>query len=204
MLNSDTQFPGQQADERILYCFRPHKFKKFAGLVNVVLITAALIALFAYAAQTIDVLQEDWLLYGYAAIALLAAVLLWWHLRWCATFRAYITDRRVMRFEAVFPVMEKRRALYWTEVTKAKGVAPNFLWRMMNVGTVEVMPFVSDLENLELTYAHYFEDLASYIDKLVFLRKSNSSEIANVRPFVARPYGKRYPAEEAAEGKART
>ena len=97
-----------------------------------------------------------------------------------------------MRFEAVFPFLEKKRALFWGEVTKAKGSA-NFFQRLINIGTLEVVPFfLEDIGSIDLPYTYYFEDLASYIEKLVYYFKTKPEALANVRPFVAKPKGQRY------------
>lgn len=190
------QFPGQQDGERVLYVVTPHALRKYLGIFRVLMLVAAAVYLWDLASIRFeDRIAPENVSWGYAAIAVLGLGFVWWTHRSYNVARAYITDRRVIRFEAVFPNLEKRRALFWSEVTKAKGTAKNFLWRMINVGTVEVMPFVSEVENIELPYSYYFEDIASFIDKLVFLRKSKSEDLDKVRPFVPRPKGKRYPLE---------
>ncbi|NMC63721.1 MAG: hypothetical protein GYA55_11215, partial [SAR324 cluster bacterium] len=47
-------------------------------------------------------------------------------------------------------------------------------------------------EEITIPYVYYFGDLASYIDKIIYLEKAKPEEIATLRPFVPKPRGERY------------
>ena len=128
---------------------------------------------------------------AYRIVALICVVWIWWNGRSCKVARAYVTDRRIVRFDAVFPFMEKKRGLFWGEVTKTKGES-NPALRAFNIGTVHILPFAAEHADIRIPYTWYFEDLSSYIDKLLHTYKTKPQEMAAIRPFVAKPKGKRY------------
>ncbi len=49
---------------------------------------------------------------------------------------AYVTDRRLVRFEAHNPLFTSTRALSWDDTMKVKSYPPNILWNMLNIGTL--------------------------------------------------------------------
>jgi len=45
------------------------------------------------------------------------------------------------------------------------------------------------MEDVRITDVYYFEDLANYIDKILFTFKNTPAEVANLKPFVPKPKG---------------
>ncbi|MEZ4755171.1 MAG: hypothetical protein R3A13_12880, partial [Bdellovibrionota bacterium] len=161
-------FDGKQAEERLLYVIRPHKLLLLLGALQVLIITIA--AYFAWDRLSYEVLRfdESKIELGKGLILSLGMVGLWWKNKYYKCFRAYITDRRIVRFEAIFPVTEKKRTLMWKEVAKTRGAASSFLWRLVKIGELEIVPKVIEGDGeMNVPYTFYFEDLASYIDKIV-------------------------------------
>ena len=188
----DLIFPGQQEGERVLYTIFPHALRLWVGWARIGVAAALAWVLWGYAAPHLKQIEEDQYQYGYIGIALVALFGFWWIWHQSKVARAYLTDRRIVRFEAAFPVLEKRRALLWTEVTKTSAYCKNTFLRALKVGTLRVVPFVHQLDDVEIIYTYYVEDLVSYIDKIVYLVKSQSPDLAKLRPFVAKAKGKRY------------
>jgi hypothetical protein len=117
---------------------------------------------------------------------------------------AYITDRRVVRFEAATPFATNTRSLSWDQVAKVKTFPRNVVMKMLMVGTVTIhsgSTYVHTHEqtreniytndDLELENVFYYKDLGNYLDKLLHLYKTNPSEVVNMRPFVPKPAGQR-------------
>lgn len=185
-------FQGQQADERVLYIATPHPIKFWVNLGKVLLAAAVATAFIMLITRHVPALAAA--MGGrmaYRIVALLCVIWIWWISRSCKVARSYITDRRVVRFDAVFPFMEKKRSLFWGEVTKTKGES-NPALRAFNIGTVHILPFAAEHADIRIHYTWYFEDLSSYIDKLLHTYKKRPEEMAAIRPFVAKPKGKRY------------
>ena len=191
-------FHGQQDDEQILYIIRPHPIRLalttlFAGMAGLCLGAVGL-----FLADRIDLasrfgIEFSGLRIAIGLIAGLLSLLLWyWQLYIYNNSRSFITDRRFVRIEPSFPLFITKRALFWNEVAKVKAYAPSLLFRFMKVGTLQFQPTITPLEDVRVGYVYYYEDLANYIDKILFKQKSNPAEIREIRPFVTKPKGERY------------
>lgn len=184
-------FDGQQSDERILATLAPEKIIKYAAVV-----VMAVLAIFFF--LMISSLENYMgplagiakLLAGFLGLGLVAGSV-WWNNQVLTKTRTYITDRRIIRFEIIPPFFRNKRALFWNEAMKAKGYAPNLLFRMLKIGNVQVEPVQAETEDVLATDVSYFEDIANYIDKILFLVKNRPNEIATLKPFVAKPRGQR-------------
>ncbi len=117
---------------------------------------------------------------------------------------AYITDRRVVKFEASTPFATNARSLNWEEAVKVKTYAPNAIWKQLMIGSVVVhakttiaTPEVSKTERLvtdddvEIQNAYFYRDLGNYIEKILFLYKKQPKDIASLLPFVQKKKGMR-------------
>lgn len=184
-------FDGQQADERILYVIAPHPLNKKVALVkNLALALFFVIILFlvaSFVTQASTILQAS----GIIIAILIMAVGTWWNNLIYREDRTYLTDRRIIRFEVVTPFFKTKRALFWSEAMKAKGFAPNLIAKYLKIGTIIVEPQLADHENVIVNNVYYFEDLANYIDKILFVFKNKPDEINQIKPFVPKPKGQR-------------
>lgn len=184
-------FDGQQSDERILATLTPEKVVKY-GAVVVMAILASLFFLMISSLQNFmgPVAGMSKLLAGILGVVLVAGSV-WWNNQVLTKTRTYITDRRIIRFEIIPPFFRNKRALFWNEAMKAKGYAPNIFFRILKIGNVQVEPVQTETEDVLVTEVSYFEDIANYIDKILFLVKNRPSEITTLKPFVAKPKGQR-------------
>lgn len=119
---------------------------------------------------------------------------------------AYITDRRLVRFEPTTLVATNPRTLSWDEVVKVKTYPPNALWKQLAIGNISVHSRSSmrdyspddkkfydvSVDDIELKDVYYYKDLGNYIDKILFTYKKRPKEMDNIRPFVQKPKGERY------------
>lgn len=175
-------FDGQQEGERILFEICPHAMVKRLAIVKVA--TTAVVFPIIGAVTSL-------LLPGLAISVIIMAAGFWWNNMCFRDTRAFITDRRIMRFERVSPFMVAKRALFWNEALKAKAYQPNLLLHWLNIGTLTIEPQVQTEENVIIKNIHYAEDLANYIDKILFTFKNAPGDIAALKPFVPKPKGQR-------------
>lgn len=186
-----TTFDGQQEGERVLYVISPHPLTKQIAIARLVFLAVFLYAIFWVIGSIVPTLIITMQIIGFILSVLLLAIGIWWNLTVFKKARAYITDRRVIRFDVVSPFFTTKRALFWSEALKAKAYSPNFLLRAMNVGTIDVEPQLSEGEDVRVTDVYYFEDLANYIDKILFIFKNSPNEITSLKPFVPKEKGQR-------------
>lgn len=203
MQNSDSDFFGKQEGEKILYVVRPHPLSTTVGLVKIYLIAVAILGVLGLLGTQLPGLEGWFIVFGIAlAIIMIAAgtkILTDYQKRDIA----YITDRRLIRFEPTTLFATNPRSLSWDEVVKVKTYPPNFLWKQMAIGNVVVharTPARPDdfghgevvADDIELKDVFYYRDLGNYIDKILFTYKQKPKEMDGIRPFVPKPRGERY------------
>jgi len=187
---SDTNFPGQQEDERILYVIRPHMTAPVIVLLKIlaaVFVFTLCIWFLPKLSVVMDMQRQVQIILG----IILTGVLYAWY-RFSSSTISYITDRRLIRFDSRPPLSKRRRALFWTEVAKAKAFSENSFLRLLKVGSIELRAKVNSEENVIVENVYYFDDLVNYIDKLLHLTHANPLELKEVKPFVLKPTGQRY------------
>lgn len=184
-------FDGQQSDERILSTVRPNRLKTYTDMavavILVIFFTAVIFGVSSLLPQFTGVLRAASAVGGIGT-ALLA---LWWIRIRDERSVSYVTDRRLIRFDAATPFFMAKRSLFWNEVLKAKAYSPNVLLRFLRLGYIVVEPHLSESENIVLKDVYMYEDLANYIDKILFIFKNKPAELEILKPFVAKPKGMR-------------
>jgi len=188
----DTTFQGQQEDERILYVTTPHAVMQYMGLAKVVILAILFAVAWGRDSSYVEFLSGTLQVLGFILLILLAGFSCWWRLKYFRLLRTYITDRRLVQFEAVFPIAEKKRTMFWRDVVETRGTASSVMWRAMNIGDILVSPFQVDKgDNILIPYAYYFEDLTSYMEKLVHYNREKPDKLYEVKPFITKPRGQR-------------
>lgn len=179
-----SEFEGQQEGERVLYTVSPHRLAKTIAIARILVLALLFFIITYFISPSIGII-------AFVVSIVLAAFGIWWNSIVFKKSKTYLTDRRVYRIEVVSPFFQAKRALFWSEALKAKGFAPNIIWRMLNIGTVEVQPHLDEHEGVRITDVYFFEDLANYIDKILYMVKNNPSQLLNIKPFVPKPAGSR-------------
>ena len=186
------EFDGQQEGERVLFTFVPHSRAFWLSMLKLLVGCLVLIALksllIEYVLPPIDNIQ--YIGYGITGIVALGGI--WWLNKYYREARVFVTDRRIIRFEPIFPIFKQKRILFWANVMKTKAVSTNFILRLLKIGSVVVSPVHGDSEDIRMRYVYYFEDLVNYLDKILFLSKHTPVELNTVKPFVLKPKGHRY------------
>lgn len=185
------RFDGQQSDERILHTILPHPFAKTAAVTSVLLLSLIFFLMILLIGNAVPFASEGIILTGTLLCFSFVAITLWFIHTSYAKDRTYITDRRIIRFDTTTPFFHTKRALFWTEALKAKAFAPNLLRRLLRIGTLIVEPVLGDGESVSVKDVAYYEDLANYIDKILYIVKNNRGSAADIRPFISKSKGKR-------------
>ncbi len=186
------EFHGQQEGERILHRFNQHWISLVFGILKVTFVSVVLASLGLFASRFLPALTDSITQYSYITAGVVWLVGLWWALKVHRESSTVITDRRVIRFEPVFPIFSRKRALFWTNVLKCKGFSTNILLRLFKIGKLTVHPLTGEDDNIECRYVYYYDDLANYIDKILFVVKHTPTELSSLRAFIAKPKGSRY------------
>lgn len=186
-------FDGQQAGERILYTAVPYPVTKYLAIARLIFLAVFFFIVLWLIGTVVPTAAAALRLTGLVLALILLAGGFWWNSVVYAKSKTYITDRRIVRFDVVSPFFQTKRALFWNEALKAKAYAPNLLYRMLKVGTLEVEPATAtpEQENIVVRDVYYFEDLGNYIDKILFTFKNKPAEVDQIRPFLPKPRGQR-------------
>jgi len=185
-------FEGQQTDEKILYTITPHKFALYIAIVKIIFLSVFFYLVLLLIAT---VVPQAAMILQIGGFILSAAVLiggLLWNKVSQERAKTYITDRRIIRFEQTTPFFLAKRALFWSEGLKAKGYSPNLIYKFLKLGSIIVEPQQATQEDVRVTDVYYYEDLANYIDKILYTVKNKPENLNAIQPFVPKPRGKRY------------
>jgi hypothetical protein len=186
------EFHGQQEGERVLFSFAPHPIGAWLKLIKPTIYAIGLAGAGYFLSKFfgLRILSVSNSLYVGAIIYW--TISLWWRLKSQSFARTFITDRRIVRFEITFPGMTRKRALFWTNGFKCKAIPAIMPLRFFKLGTLKITPSLGADEDICCDYVSYCDDLANYIDKILFSVKHSPQEMQTLRPFVKKPKGQRY------------
>ncbi len=204
MHNTDSDFYGRQEGERILYVVRPHPLATILKLVKVfsvaLIISIALILMGSVFGDIRGIFVTLGLLLFFVINIVGTKIVSDWQKR----EMAYITDRRLVRFEPTTLFATNSRTLSWDEVVKVKTYPPNFILKQIAIGNVVVHARTSirttedtpagtvTADDIEIKNVYFYKDLGNYIDKILYTYKQMPSGVKDIRPFVPKPKGQRY------------
>lgn len=205
MINTESQFYGQQAGENILYVIHPHIVTLYIALVKLAIAVGVVLAgtVIAASVPPFTSSQGTILTIGTIMSVIIGAIGLWITLT--AKSIAYVTDRRIVKFDPTAPFATNTRSLSWDEVVKVKTFSHHLLLKQMKIGTVLIhakstiastdvtkKENVTTDDDVEIANVYYYRDLGNYIEKILYLYKKHPKEIADLPKFVPKPRGKRY------------
>jgi hypothetical protein len=198
------KFYGQHEDERVLYIIRPHSLVMSLRLIKFVAAALVVFIGFTFISTEIPLGGSVMMVIGVLLALLIGGGGVVMTLFSERSNVAYITDRRVVRFQAENPWVVNSRSLTWDQAVKVKTYAPSLLWRFLNIGTVVVhakttiitsdepksKAYVSD-DDVSLFDVYYYRDLGNYIDKILYMYQRKPEELLTMKPFVTKPRGHR-------------
>ncbi len=203
MINTDSSFYGQQADERILYVVKPHSLSTVIKLLKVYTISFFVFIAFYSVGSLLPNYKG---LISLLALAL-GALMVGLGSKLVTDNQkknlAYLTDRRIVRFEPTTFFATNIRTLSWDEVVKVKTFSPNMLWKQLAIGSVvvhartptrpdNVEGSLGSVDDIHLADVYLYRDVGNYIDKILFTYKRKPKEVAEIHPFIPKPMGQRY------------
>jgi len=196
----DATFPGQQEGEKILSIITPHS--SAFTLEYIKLFSVSLFILIGFV--SLQRISQFFITIGiFSSILTLIIGFFLYHSLHSKRI-AYITNRRIARFEPSNAFTVNHRSLTWDNVLKIKTFSTSFWWRLKNIGTVIIHSKTTSTsinssdqillsnDDIVLKNVHYYKDLGNYIDKILYLYQHDSKELDNVHSFVAKPKGQRY------------
>lgn len=194
-------FPGQHDDERVLAMVKQHHLGLVVRLTKVGLLAGVVLALGGILGPLIHAAISGITVVG---AIIVGSIGVWYALAIQDKSVAYITDRRIVRFDITTPFTTVSRGLGWDDTLKVKSFTPNIVWKMLNVGklTVHAKSTMVGLteapkgyttnDDIDLDYVFYYRDLANYIDKILYLFKNQPKGLSELHAFVGKPKGMRY------------
>lgn len=204
MVNTEKDFYGKQEDEKILYVVKSHPLATTFGLLKIYGVAILISLTFVIIGSQFTSVSGTFYLVGIITFILIIIFGSKIVLDWQSRSIAYITDRRLVRFEPTTLFATNSRSLTWDEVVKVKTYPPNFIWKQLAIGNVTVHARTSirtaedtpigtvTADDIELRDVYFYRDLGNYIDKILFTYKQKPKEIGDIHPFVPKPRGQRY------------
>lgn len=204
MNNSETDFYGRQENERILYVVKPHPLARTLALLKIYFIAILVSTILLILGSEIASFVAIFVLLAISLFIIIIVVGTKIVFDWNQRETAYVTDRRLVRFEPTTLFATNTRTLAWDEIVKVKTYPPNFVWKQMAIGNVVVHARTSvrtagdtpmgtvTADDIEIRNVYFYRDLGNYIDKILYTYKQMPSEVANIRPFVLKAKGQRY------------
>ncbi len=203
MQNSATDFFGRQTDERILYVVYPHPLATTLKLIKISFVAVAVFVVLAVLGSQIPSFSALFVISGLVLGVLIVVLGTKIVTDYQKRDIAYITDRRLVRFEPTTLFATNSRTLTWDEVVKVKTYPPNVLWKQLAIGNVVVharTPIRPDDsghgeivgDDILINDVYYYRDLGNYIDKILFTYKQKPREMDEIHAFVPKPRGERY------------
>ena len=185
------EFDGQQSGERILSVLKPNHLPIATKTILLAVALLFFYVILLSIKQFIPDFPNSILSLITFIFLFILAISVTWSTMVYKKGLTYLTDRRIIRFEPISPFFISKRALFWTEALKAKAFQTNMIWRMMKIGAIEVESHAHPGESVKVTDLYLYEDIANYIDKIIFIIKSNPGDMKLLKPFVPKPKGQR-------------
>lgn len=205
MRNTDRDFFGKQDGEKILYVVRPHPLAISMSVVKVYIISLAVFLAFTIlGTELLDI--RIFIFLGLLTSITIAVIGTKVINDYKKRDIAYVTDRRLVRFEPTTLFATNPRTITWDEVVKVKTYPSNVILKQLAIGNLVIHSRSSmrdyqpeekkfydiSVDDIELKDVYYYKDLGNYIDKILFVYKKHPKEMDEIRPFITKPKGQRY------------
>ena len=189
--SENSTFLGQQDGEKILATITPHPSVFAFEYTKLIIVSLFLFIGFFW----LKVISPIFIVIGipFSLATLIVGFFLYQSIH--SKRVAYLTNRRIIRFEPSNAFVAHSRALTWDNVIKVKTFSSNFFWQVKNIGTVIVHSktiSANGNDDIMLKNVYYYKDLGNYIDKIMYLYANDRPELDKIHPFVNKPKGQRY------------
>ncbi|MEK7166233.1 MAG: hypothetical protein AAB874_05500 [Patescibacteria group bacterium] len=187
---SDIRFPGQASDERILYVAREAKVMRFLRSVFVLLAAAMLLIVsqivLGILTQMANVELGLWQVVLFAVGIVFGAVGLWWvNTTWQKSV-FIITNRRLTKFIYVTPWNRYNLSVTLDMIEDTGAYSRGYFEALVKIGTFTARSAAGNREEKYFFVDHveYAEDLANYVNKVLFMFKNDVAKLDTFRPFI--------------------
>lgn len=193
----DLKFPGQASDEKILYVTREAMVMLWLRLAFIGLICLAIIASGSYIAMYTPIFAE----YGLEIIVLLSilagliflTIAWWWIYQLWKKSLFILTNRRLTKFIYTTPWNRYNLSLSLDKIVDTGAYNRGYFEAFWKIGTFTARSSAGNraekyffIENV-----HRYEDLASYVNKVLHVFNKDSDKLHNFRPFIPDLKGER-------------
>jgi hypothetical protein len=197
---SKFSFSGQQEGERIISTITPHKIALIIGYIKAVGVSILFLICFVSLGRITSVFVATGILISIFTLVIGILICNSLYLKRIT----YITDRRIIRFEPSNIFVINSRSLTWDNILKVKTFPTNFLFRLMNIGSVIVHSkttltgdnspnqILIGNDDIILKSVYFYKDFGNYIDKIIYLYSHDKNGLETMRPFVGKKRGQRY------------
>lgn len=194
---TDIRFPGQATDERILYVGREAKIMLYARLIFVVV---AALVLTGVGLAILEVLGS---FIGSAANGIFFLILLlgivfggiglWWvDTTWKKSVFIF-TNRRLTKFIYVTPWNRYNLSVTLDMIEDTGAYTKGYFRALFKIGTFTARSAAGNREEkyFFVDNVEHGEDLANYVNKLLFIFKHEVAKLETLRPFISAKSGER-------------
>lgn len=193
----DLKFPGQASDERILYVTREAPVMlqlRLAGLaaaVLMLLLGALWLPKYLTMFGQMTVALAEFL--GLLIAALFLSVGGWWLWSLWRKSVFILTNRRLTKFIYTTPWNRYHLSLNLDKIEDTGAYARGYFQALTGVGTFTARSGAGNRADkyFFIDNVHAYEDLANYVNKLLFHFERNMEKLDSFRPFIPHLKGKR-------------
>jgi hypothetical protein len=188
-------FPGQAADEKILYATREAPMMLMVRLTSFMIIVAVAVLTGALMIANVGAT------FGFApglpimVLLMLGIVVMLGGLWWIADVYKktifIITTRRLTKFIHTTPWTRYQMSLGLDKVVDSGAYSKGYLQAIFHLGTFVARSSAGNIKNFKIENIHFAEDLHNWMNKLMFTFNKDVAALDDFQPFIAQPMGKR-------------
>ena len=184
------KFPGQAKDEKILYVTRESKALLYLRLMMVVLVS---LTLFMAGFILPDLLEMfggvvvNWVRLGVFGLSVVFLVVGgWWIYSLWRKSIFILTNRRLTKFIYTTPWNRYNLSLSLDRVVDTGSYARGYFQALLGVGTFTARSSAGNRQEkyFYIENVHQFEDLANYVNKVLFVYTRDVDKLDSFRPFL--------------------
>ncbi len=188
-------FPGKAEDEKLLYVTREAPLVLSVRLTTFFLIVAlGMVAGSIMLSYTGKLIGFDTTMIVLLLLLLGAVVIfggLWWIWQVYRKTVFIITTRRLTKFIHTTPWTRYQMSLGLDKVVDSAAYSKGYVQAMFGLGTFVARSSAGNIKNFKIENIHYAEDLHNWMNKLMFTFNKEIEKLDQMKPFVAKPMGKR-------------
>lgn len=192
---TDLIFPGKAEDEKLLYVTREApliltvRLTIFSLVVAIAMIAGAVMITYTGKIVGFDATAIVLMILILGALAIFGG--LWWMWQVYRKTVFIITTRRLTKFIHTTPWTRYQMSLGLDKVVDSAAYSKGYLQAMFGLGTFVARSSAGNIKNFKIENISFAEDLHNWMNKLMFTFNKEIEKLDAMKPFVAKPMGKR-------------